>query len=643
MANKRMKIGKRLAKKICDELNSKIENYESRMTLRLSRWLEVAELYSGKTATGRENSKISPNSAELYKAVRAISNMQFRMLTGQAPFFELRPLDIVGHKDPTKIIKSEHYVENQLELSQYKRGLYKGLNLLNLYGSVAMHEQYEPLRQSFLGVKRYVTSFRPVSMINCAFALDGYDADESGWVCINDIQSKGILEKLKRHDPLGVIYDLQAIDEILNQPDYNPQVNMWVTQRMAWSGYMSGNFFGGIERSTYYGPLECIGDGEEYAIEMINRSFIIRAESYEGIRPVRIATIDNVDIEPLGNGLGDHFRPLLGKIDDAESSLLNMITLAGANMFTKQKEVSDEDMEFVIRNFGILSLDNPQLNSISPDARNLTAVSQYRQEMVNQFRQSSGATDTLQAIVAGDSATATEVSLSMNEAVRNISVGSELLAPILVGQHIKVVLQNGQKYQTQPFTLTIAGTPIVCAPADLLIDTDVIVKTATDQDFRPARARNLLQAAQIMTQVPPNSLTGIKLDPTSTLVEVLKLLDVPDWQHSVTQISNNDLIRAHMIASMTNAPGQPGGAPAGENPNTPGQTAAANRQEQGKPGRHEQRVVNRNMAMGVTQQPDDTMHTPVGPVLQGPGDASLASQAIQRATIGGDERIINAK
>ena len=571
--------------------------------------------------------------------------MQFRMLTGQAPFFELRPLDILGHADPTKIIKSEHYVQNQLDLSFYKRGLYKGLNLLNLYGSVAIHEQYEPLRSSFLGKKRFITSFRPVSMINCSFALDGYDANEAGWICINDIQARSVLEKIKRFDPLGQIYNIASIDAILNQPQYTPKTNMWVQQRMAWSGYVSGNFLGGIERSTYYGPLDCIGDGEEYAIEMINRSAIIRADSYEGIRPVRIATIDNVDIEPLGNGLGDHFRPLLGKIDDAECSLLNMVTLAGANMFSKQKSVEDEDMEFVVRNLGILNLDNPKLNSISPDAQNLGAVSNFLQSKVTQFRQASGATDTLQAIVAGDSATATEVSLSMNEAVRNISVSSEILAPILVGEHIKVVLQNGQKYQTQPFTLTIANTPIVCTPMDLLIDTDVIVKTATDQDFRPARARNLLQAAQLMTQTPPNMITGVKLDPTDCIVEVLKLLDVPNWQKSVSTLTNQDLMRAHMIAAMTNPQAQPGqpGQPQPQNPNTPGQTNAANRLESGKPGKRENRIVNRNMALGVTQQPGNTMQTPVGQVLQAPGDQATSLDAIRRAAVGGDERIINAK
>ena len=60
MANNKLNFDKKMECRICDELNEKNSNYESRMTLRLSRWLEVAELLAGKTATGKENAKISP-------------------------------------------------------------------------------------------------------------------------------------------------------------------------------------------------------------------------------------------------------------------------------------------------------------------------------------------------------------------------------------------------------------------------------------------------------------------------------------------------------------------------------------------------------------------------------------------------------
>ena len=635
MSNKTFKPSAKLAKAICNEIAEKSNNYEAKMSYRLARWVEIAELMQGKTKTSGDNLRLSPNSAELYKSVRAISNMQFRMLTSMKPFFELQPLDILGHADPSKIIKSEHFVTNQLALSKFSKGLYRTLTQLNLYGSVACHEQYEPLRSSFLGQKRFITSFRPVSLINCAFALDAYDIEESGWCAFNDIQSKQALTKLLSHDPDGKMYNLPGIQAILNQEDYVPRINTWVQQRMAWSGYIGNDFRGGMERSTYYGPLECMRDNEEYAVEIVNRGTIIRMESFEGLRPVRIATVNNLDVEPLGNGLGDQFRPLLGQIDDTRSSLLNTITFAGANMFAKQKGVGDEDMEFAIRNFGIVALENPDMKPLGPDPRTISELAGFLQSQIQEYRQGSGATDTLQALVQGDSATATEVSLSMNEAVRNISVASEIVAPTIIADHIKLVLQNQQKYNTRPFTLVIGKTPIQILPSDLMIDVDVNVLTMTDQNFRPARARNLMAAAQLMIQTPPNAITGYKLDPTDTLVEALKLLDVPNWQNSVKKITEEDILRANVMAQMQNV-GQPGTG--SELP--PGPAGEA-RVEAGKPGRKEQRTMNKNMAMPMAE--GATMPTPGGPVLTAPGSQAASLQAIRNASVAGDQAILKAK
>lgn len=590
------------------------------MAFRLQHWAEIAELLQGKTKTMMENSRISPNSAELYKAVRAITNMQFRMLTSIKPFFQLSPLDILGHADSAKIIKSEHYVTNQLDLSKFPKGLYRSLFMLNLYGSTAIHEQYEPLRASFLGNKRYITSYRPVSLINCAFALDGYDIEDSSWTCLNDIQAKSCLNKLISHDPTGKMYSLSNIKDILNEEDYIPKINAWVQMRMAWSGYVGNNFLGGMERSTYYGPLDCMSDGEEYCVEMINRQRIIRMESYEGLRPVRVATINNLDVEPLGNGLGDQFRPLLGQIDETRSSLQNTIVFAGANMFSKQKGLSDEDMELAIRNFGVVALENPDIRPLGPAPQTIQALAGYEASLIQQFRQGSGATDTLQALVQGDSSTATEVSLAMNEAVRNISVGSEILAPNLVGDHIKVVLQNGMKYQTKPFTLVIGGTPITIVPADLQIDADVQVLTMTDQNFRPTRIRNLMQAASLMINTPPNALNGTKLDVTPTVLEIVKLLDVPNWQKSVKEITEEDLVRANVIATMTQGQQPMNGAQQTGPENPKGETRSANEM----PGKKEQKELNRSTS-GIQQ-------TDGGPVLTAPGSQASMQEAIRSAT-----------
>ena len=600
-------------KKITDEINEKVTKYESRMAPRLDLWAHAAELYDGRSYTQRENSKLSPNSSELYKAIRAISNMQFRMLTGVKPFFELIPLDIMGVEDDVpiaqrqyKLLKSEHYVSNQLALSKFNKGLHRSLNMLNLYGSVAVHEQYEPLRSSFLGRKRFITSYRPVSMINCAFALDSFDIEESGWCCINDVQARNVLHSMIKHDPKGKLYNLAIIKDILNDDSYSPKLNTWVTQRMLNSGFMDGDFTGGIERATYYGPLECQDDGEEYAVEVVNRKAIVRMETFEGIRPVRIATVDCLDNGPLGIGLADRFSPQLQKIDNAESSLLNMITLAGACMSAKQKGLGDEDMEYAIRNFGILNLEGT-LTPVGPSPQNIQEVALYREAQVQGFRQGSGATNTLQALVSGESTTATEVSLSMNEAVRNISVGSEIVAPTLIADHIKVILQNGQKFQTQPFVLNINKVPMNIYPSDIQIDVDVEILTATDQNFRPARVKNMLAALQLMATAGPDAIKGSKINIGPTLLSILKGLDVPDFEKTIEALTDEDLIQMSVIAQMQ---GQQGPQVAQGNGNVKGPMPAP-----------------------APVQPADTLNTPVGSVASAPGDEQSSLQAIRQSTI----------
>lgn len=587
------------ASKIIEEVLSKVSNYESRMTTRLARWTEVAELYIGKTATSKDNSKLSPNSAELFKAIRAMRNMIMRMLLGQKPCFELSCMDIIGYDDPYKLLKAEHYIANQLDLARFDKNMARALDQLLLYGTVAIHEQYEPLRASFLGRKHWVTSFRPLSLINCAFSLDAYDIEESSWVALSDVQAKTELEKLIAHDPTGKVYNTAKIKSIQADGPYTPKVNNWVQQRMAYQGYTDGNFENGMERVTYYGPLDCMNSQEEYCVEIVNRKVIIRMEEYEGLRPVRIATINTIDVEPLGNGLGDMFRPLLQKIDDSESALLNMITLAGANMFAKQKDLQDEDMEFVISQFGILNLNNPNMTPVTADPRNIAAVAGYTSDQIQKFRQASGATDTLQAIVAGDQVTATATSLAMNEAVRNLSVQAQILAPVLVQDHIKVVLQNAQKYNTKPFVMNINGAPITVVPSDLMIDVNVAVKTTTDQDFRPAKLQRLREGIQLMAMFPPNAIPGKKLNPGPAIEEYLKTLDVPRWNESVQDITEEDLMGMGVMAQMT------GGQP-----------------QQGGP------------APQTSPEDEGTVSTPVGEVLSAPGDQQSTMGAIRKSGVG---------
>jgi hypothetical protein len=340
---------------------------------------------------------------------------------------------------------------------------------------------------------------------------------------------------------------------------------------------------------------------------------------------VRVATINNLDVEPLGNGIGTLFRPLLKEMDDTRAALLDTVRFAGANMFAKSKSVGQEDSAWTMRPFGIVEMDG-QLTPLQPAPATLGVLGGEYNALVQEFRQASGATDTLQAMVQGDSATATEVSLAMNEAVRNISVTSELLAGPFVRDHIKVILQNCFRYQDKPVTLNIGKTPVTVEPTLIKVDYNVRVKTMTDQDFRPSKINHLLQALQIMNSVPPNAINGYKVSVAPTFIELLKTMQVPDWEKSVQPITEADMLRMNVMAQMANPQPQQAAGPQDGASQIP---AGEQRIAAGKPGRREQRGINR----GNNMQDIGAAQTSIVPggqqVLQAPGDTAMTSQAIR--------------
>ena len=289
------------------------------------------------------------------------------------------------------------------------------------------------------------------------------------------------------------------------------------------------------------------------------------------------------------------FGPHLKQIDEAQGSLLNQITFAGLTMHRMQKDLTDEDTEFTLRQFGIVRTSHP-LEPLGPAPANISATAGYLADRIQTFRQEAGAPDTMQAVVSSENVTATAVSLAMNEAVRSTSVQAEMLAPVLLADHIKVILQNAQKYNTQPMTLAVNGVPMTVLPEDLMIDTTVRVKTTTDQDFRPNKLQRIERGLLVGTQMAPIlERFGKKFNPTEPIKEYFKLLDTPNYTSVIEDISEADLMNAAMAQQIGL-----GGQPPAEN-------------------------------IPEEEVPSDTMSTPVGEVLSAPGDEAKLMDTVDKA------------
>jgi hypothetical protein len=184
----------------------------------------------------------------------------------------------------------------------------------------------------------------------------------------------------------------------------------------------------------------------------------------------------------------------------------------------------------------------------------------------------------------------------MNESVRALSVLAERIAPNLLGDYVKIILQNAQKYQTTPFTLNVAGVPVEVMPADLLIDTNVRVKTLVDQDFRPAKLAREREALMIMGSMPPPP--GKKWNPGPVMEDYLKTLDVPHYDQVIQDMTEEDMAQIALMNQL--------GAEKGSGSVTSGPASA---------------------------EGSDTLNTPAGPVMAAPGDQKGTTQAVRSSSV----------
>lgn len=587
------------SKLIVDEIVGKVNSYESSMSSLLATYTELAEIFLIKPGNLREGSFSNPRVAEMYRAVNAISKMEYRMLTSQKPFFELVPMDIISYTNPVDVIASENYIKQQLKYSEYDINLLRALFSKNLFGTVFVEEPYYTKKVNFLGRKVGVTGFQPRSLLQVAFSRDNFNLRDYSWVSLADYKTRQQLEMCLKNDDTE-IYNKDAFSEYINDTEA-PYINNWIQTRLQASGFDTDGFNDGnvAEVSSYYGPLDTLNDGLIYNVLVINRKYLFRITEVPGLTPVRTATMVDFELEPLGYGIGTLLKNLSNDIDANRAKLNDIVTFSTYNMFVKGRESGIEDADFTARPWGIIEVDDP--NGFKPlvnNFQNAKMALDYEMLLKDDFRNASGATNTLQAIV-GENVTATEVSLAMNESVRNISVNSEMTAKSLVRDHIQLVLENGQKYQSERMVVNIDGIPTIIEPNQLKIDVDVEVRTMTDQNFRPARLKNTITALQTLLTIPPQSMPGMKVNIEPMVKEIAKMLDIPAFGEVIQPITEQDLIAMKVQAEM-------------------GQPSQLQNTRQGN--------------VPIPMEPQNVQQTPAGEVLQPPGEGEATMQAIQNAS-----------
>jgi len=586
---------------IAAEIVSKQTQYESVNAYRMANWNKIAEVFLCKDEHKSDGKNWSnPAIGELFRSTRALTNMTYRMLTAQRPFYMLQPNDIAGVQRPIDLVYLQSLIDQNMEYAKYRPNLKKAVMLTYLYGTGFVESQYVTKTVNFVGRKASFTTFNPRPLLNTAFSRSTYDIEEAPWYSFADVVNKqGIISTILGNTDKEDGYIQSAVNDVKEDKD-KPEVNEWVNQRLIAAGYDKS-----LEASndvaeviTYYGTLDTLGDGLTYCVQVVNRKHIIRIYEHKGIVPVRAAKLVDFELDAMGYGIGDMFLNLHDSITDMRQFGMNLAAFAGANMYVKQKDVAVEDSAYTVEQNKVIATENPaDFRPLTANPLALRMVQEMEERLRSEYRSNTGATDTLQAIPAEDS-TATEVSLMMNESVRNVSVNAEMMAGPYVKMYVQNIVENVQKYVRKPTVVPVGGVPVIVNPNSFLVDVNVSVKTMTDQDFRPKRLRNLQESLKVLTLLPQDKYV---IDPTPILNEMMRLQEVPGFSTIIRPKTKDEIMDEQAMAMAAQQVAQ---------------------QEQAK-------LTNRQVLTETEQGPVETLSTPVGEVLQAPGSMqeSLANQS----------------
>ena len=522
------------SRKIVEEIREKVENYESNMGNFLSDYNSWAEIFKVRRASDRVDKKdggdTRPRLTEMFRAVNALASMELRMLTASDPFFYLAPMDVLGDKRSLQVI--EDTLVTQLEASEYKRHLFKALVSRNLFGSVFVEEPFELLNLTAHGRKMPATLFRPRSMLQVSFDRSALDLDTSDWVGLSDIMTRNRLKSLAAQDDedKASIWFKSAVAAAVADKS-EPDINSYVQARLNMSGYRSSDEQrNAVEVVTYYGKLDTLGDGLEYVAAIVNRKYLVRfhANTFQhGKRPVRMAHWFEFELEPLGLGLGQLLTPLHKSMDANRRRLQDSIAFDTYGIWIYNRLGGINPNSFKVRPNTIVESDDT--NAIKRVESNTPGASQaikLEEILQNEFRTTSGATSTLQAIIT--EATASEVSLAQNEAVRNVAIRAELAADQLIRKHLEVMHSNNMQNVVEPFNINVRGRPRRVYPSDLWADVDFRIRVTTDKDFRPERLKKLLEFLQIATSIRNEHPQKFNINIVPVVREIGHMLGVSD-------------------------------------------------------------------------------------------------------------------
>lgn len=550
------------ADKVLNEIVGKLEDFENGMASFMQSVGEWGDLYKIRKPVKRERAFSNPRLTEFFRACNALSTLLYRMMTAKDPYYSMFPVDMDADYAGLDVLNA--VFRTQLKYGKHKPNLLKACSYLVPFGTVIVQEDYRIIGVSPFGRRIPTTVFIPRVMDQVCFDRSTTDIDEADWISTSDITSSHALMRLAEESKLiGTSWNAKALEVASNEPTSASTVNDRVISRLS-RDVLSGDESGFAKKKElvmYYGKLDCLNDGVEYVVAAVNRRHLVRFHAnrfQHGKRQFRIAKWIDFD-NPLGIGLGQILSPLHRSMDSNRQRTQDNIAMAAMNMWKRKKNsVSDDNL--VIRPLNVVDVEEDgDITALSVPVDGALAALKLEEILKQEFRAASGATDTLQALITD--ATASEVSLAQNEAMRNISVKAEQIAEPLVREHLEILHWNNVQNIKEPFNVNKAGLSHRIYPADLQVDLDFETRVTTDKDFKPQRLEKLIQLVTTLTSTKSQHPDQIQISILPLVKEIAYMLDVNP--QDVIMRPGSAPISPLLGAGDLSGLGSPGGVPPG--------------------------------------------------------------------------------
>lgn len=487
-----------------DEIKEKVDFWRTRLNFQLNQFNDMANFWRliKPKRSGDLSNFANPQLTETMRAVETIATFFYRALTAENPNFALYSKSPFVTED--QLYKSEAVLAWQQNVTQYRRKLMKACRSVALFGIVPVEEPW------VVNGKYYEsTDFLPRGLIQFAFDPLCFDMALSGWHCVVEYVTEDQLRQLYRQMPNA--WSAVAIEEAISASSSTKNLSPELLARFTAAGYSTYGTAGSsvtsniYELKLYYGKLKKDDSQSEWCAATINDVKTIKC--YQSPYPRRNFTfgvINEFEFEPYPYGVGKIALQTQPEMNSNRGRMHDVLTFSFFNQWLANRSANIKSKDLKLRPWKLIQVDgNPEeaIKALRPQIDGVNVGLAMEDRMKSEFRTTTGAADSLQAIVTA--ATATESSLAQNEAVRRLSVSAEIFSDSVLREHISKMHENNIAFLDQPFWIAATGDkpPVRIFPNDLAPEVEVTTKVVTDKDFRPQRNKDLLQFIQTITSI----------------------------------------------------------------------------------------------------------------------------------------------